>query len=221
MSYMLRDFFYKLPTNLVRSFTGTNAPWHLLAIVLTYALVVSGFDWWYFESTRGQLIFDLAFPTAMLGFFVPAFIPVGVYLYGVIRKSNIIKILGAAQVQAALLGLFISFIYKAFTGRLHPNLISAIGSPDISRVFEFGFLRNGVFWGWPSSHTTVAFAMAAALIAFFPRKRLVIALALIYAFYIGFGVSVTIHWFSDFIAGAIIGSVIGFVVGRSFRARAM
>jgi membrane-associated phospholipid phosphatase len=26
----------------------------------------------------------------------------------------------------------------------------------------------------------------------------------------------TIHWFSDFVAGAIIGSVIGAVVGRSF-----
>jgi len=26
----------------------------------------------------------------------------------------------------------------------------------------------------------------------------------------------TIHWFSDFVAGAIIGSVIGTVVGKSF-----
>jgi membrane-associated phospholipid phosphatase len=26
----------------------------------------------------------------------------------------------------------------------------------------------------------------------------------------------TIHWFSDFVAGAIIGSVIGAVVGKSF-----
>ena len=30
------------------------------------------------------------------------------------------------------------------------------------------------------------------------------------------GVSMTIHWFSDFTAGAIIGTVIGAVVGRSF-----
>jgi len=28
----------------------------------------------------------------------------------------------------------------------------------------------------------------------------------------------TIHWFSDFLAGAILGSVIGTVVGKSFSA---
>jgi hypothetical protein len=44
-----------------------------------------------------------------------------------------------------------------------------------------------------------------------------VAGALLYAFYIDLGVSVTIHWFSEFVAGAIIGSVIGTVVGRSFR----
>ena len=41
--------------------------------------------------------------------------------------------------------------------------------------------------------------------------------ALVYAFYVGFAVSVTIHWFSEFAAGAIIGSVIGMTVGGSFR----
>jgi len=29
----------------------------------------------------------------------------------------------------------------------------------------------------------------------------------------------TIHWLSEFVAGAIIGSVIGMVVGRSFKTR--
>jgi membrane-associated phospholipid phosphatase len=35
--------------------------------------------------------------------------------------------------------------------------------------------------------------------------------------YVGLSVSVTIHWFSEFVAGAIFGSLIGVVVGRSFR----
>jgi len=30
---------------------------------------------------------------------------------------------------------------------------------------------------------------------------------------------VNIHWFSEFVAGAIIGSLIGMVVGRSFKAK--
>jgi hypothetical protein len=34
--------------------------------------------------------------------------------------------------------------------------------------------------------------------------------------YVGVGISMTIHWFSDFVAGTIIGSVIGDVVGKSF-----
>jgi len=39
---------------------------------------------------------------------------------------------------------------------------------------------------------------------------------MIHAFYIGLSVSMTIHWFSDFVAGAIIGTLVGVVVGRSF-----
>ena len=38
-----------------------------------------------------------------------------------------------------------------------------------------------------------------------------------YAFYVGVGVSISIHWFSEFVAGAIIGSLIGAMVGKSFK----
>jgi membrane-associated phospholipid phosphatase len=87
---------------------------------------------------------------------------------------------------------------------------------DLSHLFQFGFLRGGVFWGWPSSHTTIAFAMAATIFRLFPKQRWLGCVAITYAFYIGIGVSMTIHWFSDFLAGAIIGTVIGAVVGKSF-----
>ena len=90
---------------------------------------------------------------------------------------------------------------------------------DSSHGFQFGFLRGGVFWGWPSSHTTIAFAMMLCLVALYPKNRWLMVGALLYAFYVGFAVSVTIHWLSEFVAGAIIGSVIGIVVGRSFRDR--
>jgi membrane-associated phospholipid phosphatase len=90
---------------------------------------------------------------------------------------------------------------------------------DTSHGFQFGLLKGGVFWGWPSSHTTVTFAMMVCLIMLYPKNKILVFLALLYAFYIGLGVSVTIHWFSEFTAGAIIGSVIGTVVGRSFRTK--
>jgi hypothetical protein len=66
-------------------------------------------------------------------------------------------------------------------------------------------------------NTAVAFSMAICLIMLYPRNKVIVFSALVYAFYIGFAVSVTIHWFSEFAAGAIIGSVIGITVGRSFR----
>jgi len=42
---------------------------------------------------------------------------------------------------------------------------------------------------------------------------------MLYALYIGVGVSMTIHWFSDFVAGAIVGAVIGITVGNAFNER--
>jgi membrane-associated phospholipid phosphatase len=121
--------------------------------------------------------------------------------------------------QAAIIGLIISSAYKFFTGRMQPPRLLAISTPDISAGFRFGLFRGGVFWGWPSSHTTVAFAAAVALFTLYPENKTVKILALLVAFYIGIGVSVSIHWFSDFAAGVIIGSVIGLVVGRAFRER--
>jgi hypothetical protein len=50
----------------------------------------------------------------------------------------------------------------------------------------------------------------------FPKLRWLGCLVVAYALYVGLGVSMTIHWFSDFAAGAIIGTVIGTVVGTSF-----
>ncbi|HXB59002.1 MAG TPA: phosphatase PAP2 family protein, partial [Candidatus Acidoferrales bacterium] len=88
-----------------------------------------------------------------------------------------------------------------------------------SHIFRFGFMRGGIFWGWPSSHTTTAFAMAFTLFTLFHRKKLLQVVVITYAFYIGVGVSMTIHWFSDFVAGAIIGMVIGITVGKSYLQR--
>jgi membrane-associated phospholipid phosphatase len=92
--------------------------------------------------------------------------------------------------------------------------------PIGSREFHFGFLKGGVFYGWPSSHTTVAFAMAAAIRTLYPSSKVVRCVALLFALYIGVGVSMTIHWFSDFVAGAIIGAAIGMMtVGNIFKKR--
>ncbi len=209
--------FYTLPKNIVKCFRGYNLLWHLLAIILTYFIVTSGFDWLYFKSSRSVLLQSLLFPPVILGSLLPIIVPFALYAFGKARKNIITISTANALGQAAIIGLLISSFYKAFTGRVHPLRLLTQDAIDISREFRFGFLRDGVFWGWPSSHTTIAFAMAVTLLMLYPKNKVIKYLAIFYALYIGFGVSISIHWFSDFVAGAILGTVIGVVVGNSFR----
>ncbi len=69
----------------------------------------------------------------------------------------------------------------------------------------------------PSSHTTVAFAMSAALWRLYSKNKMVRGFAMLYAFFNVVGVSMTIHWFSDCVAGTIFGTVIGITGGKIFR----
>ncbi|MDP2705654.1 MAG: phosphatase PAP2 family protein [bacterium] len=211
----MKGFLFNLPRNILACFRGWNIFWYLLAIALTAVCVFSGFDWFYFESLRNTIFYTWFFPAAILGGLLPIIAPLVIFLFGKIRKNAEIITTAFVLGQAEIIGWLISSFLKAFTGRPEPPHILS-GSFDISHVFRFGFWQGGIFWGWPSSHTVVAFAGAAALAIIFSKKRLLKSLIWLYAFYVGFGISFTIHWFSDFLAGAIIGSVIGVVVGKSF-----
>lgn len=207
-------FLRSIPGNIIRVFSGKKLGWHFLAIIITFACAGSGLDWIYFGWTRGELIQAILFPSIILGALLPIVVPLALLFSGTANSHPRTRWTGWAVGQAALVGWLVSSAYKAFSGRIGPPQVP--GSPDVSDVFHFGFWRGGIFWGWPSSHTTVAFAMAFALIYLFPHNKVVRYASLLYAFYIGIGVSVSIHWFSDFMAGAIIGSVIGVVVGKYF-----
>jgi membrane-associated phospholipid phosphatase len=210
----MKQFLMTLPRNLLDCFKGRRLICHIVAILLTVILVLSGFDWRWFLATRDPLLRSWMWSAVAIGGLLPIVLPLFLLVVGfIIQNSKAIRA-GWDLGQAALLGSLISSTYKAFTGRVHP---AHVAGEDISHVFQFGFLRGGVFWGWPSSHTTIAFAMAVTVFALFPKSRWLGWVAILYAFYVGLGVSVTIHWFSDFAAGAIIGSVIGAVVGKSFR----
>jgi membrane-associated phospholipid phosphatase len=209
----MRQFLATLPRNFIRCFKGWKLVWHLVAILLTVILVMSDFDWRYFLATHSPELRAWMWPAVVIGMFLPICLPFLLLAVGFLAKSARTVLTGWAIGQAELLGALIVIAYKTFTGRTHPP--RHVG-PDISHVFHFGFLRGGVFWGWPSSHTTIAFAMAATVFTLYPKQRWLGMAAILYALYIGVGVSMTIHWFSDFVAGAIIGSVIGTVGGRSF-----
>ena len=206
--------FHNIASNLFSIYRGRNLLWQIIFVIITYGCVVSGFDWYYYESTRNVTLQGILFTAAFAGFFVPVFLPILLFIIGAVKKSARFVSAGWATIQAGILGLTVSTFYKIWTGRPGPHHI--LGTTDVSHIFQFGFLRGGSFQGWPSSHTSVAFAMSFALITLFPEKKWVKYVALAYAIYIGIGVSATIHWFSDFAAGAILGALIGVAVGRGF-----
>jgi membrane-associated phospholipid phosphatase len=209
----MKQFLVTIPGNFIGCFKGRMIVWHLVAILLTAILVRSGFDWQYYLAMRNPGLRLWMWPAVVIGGLVPLTVPLFLIIVGFIIQSTRTRLTGWAIGQAALFSSLISSTYKAVTGRAHP---SHGGGTDLSHVFHFGWLRGGVFWGWPSSHATIAFAMAVTVFTLCPKQRWLGWVAILYAFYVGIGVSMTIHWFSDFAAGAIIGSVIGAVVGKSF-----
>ncbi|MDO8558134.1 MAG: phosphatase PAP2 family protein [bacterium] len=216
--FLFRTLFRGFWRNAAACFRPRILPWHALAIALTWICVTSGFDWNYYVAAQHASVRSYFVPALVLGGLLPIIVPLSMYFYGKWRERSGIVLIAGAMGQAALVGLFLSWFYKAFTGRMQPKFFDGSALVDISENFRFGFLRGGVFWGWPSSHTTVSFAVACALIALFPKNRMVRILALLYAFYVGIGVAtVGIHWFSEFLAGAIFGSIAGLAVGKSFR----
>ena len=209
----MKQFLSTLPRNIIGCFKGWMITWHVVAIVLTFILVTSGCDWLYFASTRNPILRSWMFPAAPIGGLVPIALPLILLISGRICRSAKTTLAGWAVGQAEVIGALIAAAYKSLTGRVHPS--HGVGA-DISHIFRFGFLRGGVFWGWPSSHTTIAFAMAVSVFTLFPKQKWLGYVAVTYALYIGIGVSMTIHWFSDFVAGALIGAIIGVVVGTGF-----
>lgn len=208
--------FYSLKDTLVKIFSGRNFVVQIAAFVLTYIIVISDLDWKYFIFMQTSNLSQYLFPAVIIGGTLPIFgLPI-FYIYAKVKKSKRLILISWCLAQAAALGWLISSTYKAFTGRVQPPRGAVESLIDNSRDWNFGFMQHGIFWGWPSSHTAVAFAMSFALIGLYPRNRLVFVLATLYAFYIGIGVSTQIHWVSESIAGTLIGTIIGLTVGAGF-----
>lgn len=212
---MFRVFAYRLPQRFLAVYRGENIFYHILAAVLTYVLVVSGFDWYFYEATRSAYLYPLIRAAGIGGFFVPVLVPVGMYVAGEMRKNASLMTSAALCAQAVIIAWIISSFYKVFTGRIEPEFLTQTSFVDRSRDFNFGILQHGIFWGWPSSHTTVACALAAALIMCYSGNKVVKALAFLLAASVAVGAAVGFHWFSDVVAGVIIGTLVGVVVARA------
>ena len=210
---VMKKLLWTLPQNVISCFKARMLIWHLLAVLLTLLLVTTGLDWRYFLATRSPILWAWMFPAAPVGALVPVVLPLLLLALGSLAGNARMRLAGWAIAQSEIIGGLIAAGYKAISGRVHPEFAV---SDDLSHVFRFGLLRGGVFWGWPSSHTTIAFAMAAMVFTGFPKHKWWGVTAVAYAFYVGAGVSMTIHWLSDAVAGAIFGTVAGAVVRSRF-----
>ncbi len=215
-SVPLTFVFHEMPENALSSITSSYGLNYFIAAAATYGIVKSGFDWrWHKNSEEHKWISNTGFISVGTQPIASVAVPLGLYLFGRFKDNRNLQITGLAVGQAAILGAAASAVLKAFTGRVPPDKKEI--DHDYSGEFRFGFLRGGVYEGWPSSHTATAFAMAASLIELYPDNAAIKYGGLAYASLIGLGVSTNIHWFSDAVAGAFIGYAIGSAVGRGFR----
>ena len=208
--------FYGMDRNFIGSLSYNYGLNYLLAGAGTYGIVKSGIDWsWYRNAQDHKWISQLGFVSVGVGPLASVAVPVGLYLYGRSNEDYKLQLTGLAVGQAAILAALTTSVLKAFTGRVPPD--NETNMTDYSGEFRFGFLRGGVYEGWPSSHTATAFAMATTLMELYPENTTIKYCGWAYASLIGLGVSTNIHWFSDAVAGALIGYAIGTVVGNDFR----
>ncbi len=213
MHTSIRNFILRI----TRCFTSYNLLYHIAAAIFTYICVTSGFDWFYFNATRSPELQFFMFPAVIIGSIGTLMILVILLLIGIIKKNHKILKTAFALIEAVLISIIIITIYKALTGRAHPPYIldMFIKRTDISHIFNFGLIKNSVFYGWPSGHTAASFAFATTIYKLYPKNKIKY-LALFYAFYVGIGVSTNIHWFSDFLAGSLVGTAIGTTVAKDF-----
>ncbi len=211
----METFFKNFFTHLYQLFLPRYLWVHVVAILGTYLIVMSGFDWWYFVTLDIGELYRYLFPGLLLGMFLPLVIPSLLVVISAISHRTSFKTIGLALLESAVVGWLLSAAYKAFTGRIQPPQNALV---DTSHGFNFGFMRHGIFWGWPSSHTVVAFATMTTLYFLVPKRYTWLGvIGLLYALYVGIAVSIQIHWFSEFFAGALFGSLVGVVVSKSYR----
>lgn len=187
----------------------------ILAVLAAAALIYAGIDWgWAKLSEHAILLQYIGIPSVFIGMLVPIAGPL--YLYLKRKQHPHYSAMSAAAFKAFLGALGYSTLLKAFTNRVAREPFEALGNSNFSQQFRLGFLQGNNLWeslveGFPSGHTMTAFAMSVAVLPFLVTRKAK-SWAIIYALYIGLGVSVTVHWLSDAVAGGLIGAAIGITI---------
>ena len=219
---MSPNIFYRFGSNITKWLWSTKILFLISAVLVSVLFILTGLDWFWLQLSHEYSIVQYLFiGAALIGIPVSVLAPVVTFIVAKKKQSRKMQISALAMGQSVILSIIISTFFKIFIGRVAPEPFKDIGSKDFSREFRFGFFEGNGIWdtiieGWPSGHTMAAFAMVISLIIFYADKRWLKAICLVYAIYVGIGVSTTIHWLSDAIAGGLIGIAIGLTVGNCF-----
>jgi membrane-associated phospholipid phosphatase len=216
------NLFGNFGNNILDSFRGGNIYLHLGAIASTALLVTTDADY-HVEHffNQHEEYGRWARPILFTGQFLPFAAGGVLFAYAKIRNDN--EALGAsfAVIQASLIELMYNSTLKAITGRPNPDWRDNDDVENLSKTFRFGFLRGGIYWGWPSGHTASTMAVVSALTNYYPDKLWLKITGYGLVAYTMFGVSSVnrggMHWFSDAVAGALMSYAVGSTVGKYYR----
>jgi membrane-associated phospholipid phosphatase len=221
-----RFAFHNFLQNSLHAFTYNRGLNFGIAVAGTYGLAESGLDWKYNRlAYNNQALAHLGFPALYTGYITPIVLPLGFYLLGRNTMNEKLQVTGLALIQTTIISLMFTSVMKGITGRISPGIVDVLDhnrnfrNTDYSRDFDWGFGRRGFIAGWPSAHTTIAFATAAVISEMYHDRTWVKIGAFSYAAFIGIGVSLCVHWSSEVFAGALIGYAIGKTVSHNFNHR--
>lgn len=216
------NLFGNFGNNILDSFRGGNIYLHLGAIASTAFLVTTDADYQVEHFFNQHEEYGRwARPILYTGQFLPFVAGGALFAYAKIRNDN--EALGAsfAVIQASLIELMYNSALKAITGRANPDWRDNEDMESLSKTFRFGFLRGGIYWGWPSGHTASTMAVVSTLTNYYPDKLWLKIAGYGLVAYTMFGVSSVnrggMHWFSDAVAGALMSYAIGSTVGKYYR----
>lgn len=210
--------FDHLGHNMLLSAFGWPLAFHMLGGALTYRLSMEDKDLMVarFAARQDEVVFGIAFlPGMAMGTVFPFLVPG--YMYFISDNASLNNT-GAVAVQATAVAFLYNNILKAVTGRAHPDAENNSG--ELSRDFKWGFGRRGVFYGWPSGHSMTNASLAMSIASYNRDKPLVVAGCALYAGFVAtsmvLGGKGEAHWFSDAVAGTLMGASIGWYIGSVF-----
>jgi membrane-associated phospholipid phosphatase len=219
----LLNMFHNIGWNTLGSFAFNYGINFAAAGLGTWLFVESGVDWAFrnFSYDHEALAIGAHAISIYPGWVLPFATPVVFYFTGMFNHDEKLQVTGLALVQSVALASTVHALLKLSTGRTEPYIINqnqhkrVATSQDFSN--DFDWFKMDLLDGWPSGHTMSAFATAATIAQIYNDSPLIKLAAFSYAALMGAGVSLSVHWVSDVLAGALMGYAIGATVGRSFR----